>query len=189
MAATCALERENGAAPLSLLAHAPVATLLSCTCYPGLFGGLNDGSAPSAQAVWTRKLFATGGPPELFAGSPPAVGQPKLFVHKPPHLLLFCSIDWFPGEIGRCRASAIEAGTTAMPHRRHTGSRSTDKVGQAANVGKARSTPDNPIVSGGVHGKIPGHCSGVVCQTIAVVRYAKPLEDMLPEYPRLMPLP
>ena len=48
--------------------------------------------------------------------------------------------------------------------------RSTGKVWQAVNIGKARSKPSNSILSGAVHGQISGHCLGVVGQTLAVLR-------------------
>lgn len=47
------------------------------------------------------------------------------------------------------------------------------QVWQAVSVGKAPSTPENPILSGVVHGQLSGHCSGVVCQTLAVVGHAR----------------
>ena len=46
---------------------------------------------------------------------------------------------------------------------------STSRGWQAVNVSKASSKPDNPILSGAVHGPVSGHCSGVVRQTLAVL--------------------
>ena len=51
---------------------------------------------------------------------------------------------------------------------------SAAKVWQAVNIGKAHSQPDNAISSGAIHREIRGHCLGVGCQTLPVVRYPSP---------------
>ena len=48
---------------------------------------------------------------------------------------------------------------------------STAKVWQTLNIGKSSRIPNNLIISGVVHGQMPGHCLGVVCQTLPVLRY------------------
>ena len=50
---------------------------------------------------------------------------------------------------------------------------STAKVWQTLNIGKSSRIPNNLIISGAVHvhGQMPGHCLGVVCQTLPVLRY------------------
>ena len=48
---------------------------------------------------------------------------------------------------------------------------STAKVWQTLNIGKSSIIPNNLIISGAVNGQIPGHCLGVVGQTLPVLRY------------------
>ena len=48
---------------------------------------------------------------------------------------------------------------------------STAKVWQTLNIGQSPRVPNNLIISGVVHGQMPGHCLGVVCQTLPVLRY------------------
>ena len=48
---------------------------------------------------------------------------------------------------------------------------STAKVWQTLNIGKSPRIPNNLIISGAVHGQTRGLCSGVVCQTLPVLRY------------------
>ena len=43
--------------------------------------------------------------------------------------------------------------------------RSSGKVGQAVNIGKAPSKPDKLTCSGAAYARIPRHCSRMVCQT------------------------
>ena len=45
------------------------------------------------------------------------------------------------------------------------------KVWQTLSIGKSSKIPHNLIISGAVHGQMPGHCLGVVCQTLPVLRY------------------
>ena len=47
---------------------------------------------------------------------------------------------------------------------------STAKVWQTLNIGKLPRVPNNLIISRLVHGQMPGHCLGVVCQTLPVLR-------------------
>ena len=49
---------------------------------------------------------------------------------------------------------------------------STAKVRQTLNIGKSSRTPNHLIISA-VHGQMPGHCLGVVCQTLPVLRYPR----------------
>ena len=51
---------------------------------------------------------------------------------------------------------------------------STAKVWQTLNIGKSSRVPSNLIFSGAVYGPISGHCLGVVCQTLPVLRYCAP---------------
>ena len=48
---------------------------------------------------------------------------------------------------------------------------STAKVWQTLNIGKSSRIPNNLIICGAVHGQMPGHCLGVVFQTLPVLRY------------------
>ena len=48
---------------------------------------------------------------------------------------------------------------------------STAKVWQTLNIGKSPRVLNNLIISGAVHGQMRGHCLGVVCQTLPVLRY------------------
>ena len=48
---------------------------------------------------------------------------------------------------------------------------STGKVWQTLNIGESSRVPNHQTVSGAVHGQMSGHCGGVVCQTLPVLRY------------------
>ena len=56
---------------------------------------------------------------------------------------------------------------------------STAQVWQTLNIGNSPRVPNNLIISGAVNGQLPGHCLGVVCQTLPVLRYSRDTASQL----------
>ena len=104
-------------------------------------------SRPRYFCVARRRPFAT---PTAPGGAPWRV---------PPKVLRGCT-----AAEGAAAAAAAWVRTCCHVYR------STRQVWQAVNIGKAPRIPNNLRMSGAVHGQIASHCSGVVCQTLPVLR-------------------